>query len=214
MSGKGWAGHERKEGSVCGYEADDGVNRTLIMTIALTLAGLFSIGRAGCTSTSQVQAEFGDVSVQENNTNFLKQIRGDAADLAMEALPRTFYDPLENLEEDFVKIDGFDYPLKVFYVGFTAEAKIGEINALLRDLDAEIVGVLPGRTDIPLGLSLILRVPTESYDELHTLVDEVRNSPIVRNAVEYVLQNYLNFVPQPSDEWGGESSRSSFSLNL
>ena len=117
----------------------------------------------------------------------------------MESLTYSEYDALENLEEDFVKVDGFAIPLKVFYVGFTAEATIGEINALLRDLDAEIVGVIPGRDDIPLGLSLILRVPTESYEELHALVDEVRNSPIVRNTVEYVLQNHLNFVPQSSN---------------
>ena len=125
----------------------------------------------------------------------LRQIPGNPDDLAIESLTYREYDALENLEKDFVKVDGVDYPLKVLIVCFTAETQIGEINAFLRDLKAEIVGVLPGRADILIGLTLVLRVPTQSYEELHSLVNEVSNLPIVENAVEYILQNTLNYVP-------------------
>ena len=55
---------ERKEGSVYVYESDDGINFTLITTIALTLTNPFNVGLAITNTTSQTTtAQFEQVNL-------------------------------------------------------------------------------------------------------------------------------------------------------
>ena len=164
---------------------------TLITTIALSFVGTFDVGLAGCITTDQVRAAFKDVLVQEESEE-LTQIPGNPGDLSIDALPFSAEyepnDPVNLNSEDFELIDEHYYATRVFEITFFATATVGEVNAILTNLNATILGSSPGRTDFPeiRGLLLLLRTETTSFAELLALTDTLEQHPLIKHATPLV----------------------------
>ena len=168
---------------------DGGMRFTLITVVALTLSGTVNVGLAGCTTSEQVQAEFGEVLVQKD-TDRLTQIPGDPAERVAEAIPFILYVP--NLDNYDTGLEAFTGDLltarNVLHLTFTEDITVARANQLLRDIDAVIVGGLPGKVE---G-DVTVRVPTESQEDLFSLYNELKANPILVFVVpEVILGNPL-----------------------
>ena len=69
-----WLKLERKEGRVYVYEFDDGMNWSLVTTVALSLSSPFNLGLATSTPETQVQAQFAQVSAQTSSEDGILEV--------------------------------------------------------------------------------------------------------------------------------------------
>jgi hypothetical protein len=83
---------------------------------------------------------------------------------------------------------------------FHHTATIKDVNTFLRELDAQIIEVEPGLVEpnrkIYVGITLALRVNTQSFAELEALIVQLEKHPVVNVAAEYLFDGPLNAVPQ------------------
>ncbi len=157
------------------------------------------------------------------------QIEGDPNDPALQALPVFFNDHDLDLEKDFIIIDGYYFPIRLILVTFMPSVTIGEANMLIADLQGEIVGADPGHPDAEQyqlgGLTVYLRVPEQSLEELEEFISGLNLLPRVWNAVPVFLDGPSSAVPNPTSEnawdvpeqggnWGTEISRVPTMWNL
>ncbi|HSM03582.1 MAG TPA: S8 family serine peptidase [Longimicrobiales bacterium] len=116
----------------------------------------------------------------------LDRLVGDAGDPASPAIPALEY---RVEEEDFTTghpdLPGLPMAEDILILSFRLGTTVGEVNDLLQDLDAEIVGGLPGLAGEVPGI-LMLRVPTGSHAEMEALLETVRADPIVETALQDV----------------------------
>jgi subtilisin family serine protease len=77
-------------------------------------------------------------------------------------------------------------------------ATVEEINALLRDLDAEIIGSVPGLAGQQPGF-LVLRFPTTSHTALDSVIISLEASPAIRSVAREVLLD-IDLVSRFSDD--------------
>ena len=147
---------------------------------------------SGQDTTGQVVVVFAE--------DAMTQIEGDSNGLALQALPAFFngYD----LSTDFTIIDGYYVSTKLITIRFTPNAAIGEVNKLITELQAEIIGAFPGRSDAELyklgGLKVYLRVPEHSNEQLWSLALRLTQHSFVMNAAALEIDGPLNTIPKPS----------------
>ena len=176
---------------------------------------------SGQDTTSQVVVVFSE--------DTMTQIEGDPNDLALQALPIFSYG--YDLDTDFTIIDGHRLPIRLIKVIFMPNVTIGEANALIAELEAEIIGAFPGRPDAQQyklgGLRVYLRVPERSNKQLRSLTFDLSELSSIFVANPINIDFTLNTIPKPSDEdswdwevpeqggnWGIEVSRIPTMWNL
>lgn len=104
---------------------------------------------------------------------------GSANELASPAVPAMKYAPrAEDFAADHPEAPGLQLSFNTLHIIFVQSATIRDVNTLLRRLDAEIVGGVPGTAELE-GI-LQIRVPTANHSELLPIYESLRNNPIVK----------------------------------
>jgi hypothetical protein len=190
------------------------------MTVILLSLSNAQLGLTRNVTSNNANFDYAQLEVQSDEPEALRQLPGNPDDQAYNALPYVEYNPFDHLDTDFERSELGSYylPINVLAIAFYPTTTIGEVNALLRELDAEIVAASPGRISVDVGLFLGLRVQTTRFDELQELVRHLRDHHSVKIVIEYTFDCPLNAVPQPTQEvrwntepygnlWGLEVSR-------
>ena len=176
---------------------------------------------SGQDTTSQVAVVFSE--------DAMLQIEGDPNDLALQALPIFSYG--YDLDKDFTIIEDYHLPIRLIKIIFMSNVTVGEANALIAELEAEIIGAFPGHPDAQQyeigGLSVYLRVPERSNRQLRFLALDLSERPLVFAAIPVNIDFTSNAIPKPSNEnawdwevpeqggnWGIEVSRIPATWNL
>jgi hypothetical protein len=197
--------------------------RFALITVCLLGLGIFQLGLATNVTCNHANFDCAQLEVQGDEPAALRQLPGNPDDLAWNALPDIRYNPFEHLETDFeISEDGYYLPKRILLLIFHHTATSSDVNIFLRELDAQIIEVVPGLVDpsreIYVGITLALRVDTQSFAELEALVVQINRHPIVDIAVEYETDGPLNAAPLLTqevrwntdpfgDKWGLEVSR-------
>jgi hypothetical protein len=89
--------------------------------------------------------------------------------------------------------------ISTLHSGFSIDATIGQVNTLLTNIDAEIIGVWPGNPERqpPRGLDLTLRVPTHSCEAVLALTHYLHGNLIVIYAVPVLFGSVIGLPPPP-----------------
>jgi len=98
-------------------------------------------------------------------------------------------------------LDGTMVTFNKLYLAFNQETTVAQANALLDEIDAEIIGGVPGKPGQAAGL-LYLRVPTQSHAEMDALLDALNADPRVLVAVEDSLFESLESPAPVADVVG------------
>ena len=172
---------------------------TLIAAVVLSFAGTFNIGLAASATGEQVQAEFGDVLVQEEPPTLTK-IPGKPEDPVEEAVPDLVYQArLEDYNRENPDLLGVFMSFNILKVAFALGVTVEEANAILAEVDAEIVGGRPGFKGKVGGL-LILRFPTQTHAELKAMQTFLEAKPEV-DIAGFDVGMGIPFDPEePEDE--------------
>lgn len=113
---------------------------------------------------------------------------GDPNDPVESAIPALVYEPQEG-----------DDPTNTLVLSFGLGVTVGEANAVLSSVGAEIVGGVPGVTDQAEGL-LVLHTPTEDADGMAAVVDALSGDPsIVAIAPDVPLVPNTATLPPQND---------------
>jgi subtilisin family serine protease len=108
---------------------------------------------------------------------------GDAAAPAVAAIPlRVAQTRAEDYRTDHPELGGVTISINTVMVLLEPAATIGQLNALLRSVDAQVVGGVPGAAQAA-GV-LVLRLPTRTHAELAAALTTLRQSALIRSAVE------------------------------
>jgi len=118
-----------------------------------------------------------------------------ASSSAVAAIPRLQFEPDSTEYRPGHPVLG-DAPLSVstLIVSLAPDATVGTVNALLKQLDAEIAGGIPGVAGTAPGL-LALRLPTTTHEAMEAALVILRASPAVRVATQDVLLGYTEITP-------------------
>jgi len=82
-------------------------------------------------------------------------------------------------------------------LAFTLDTTVAEANAVLSDLEAEIIGGVPGAPEASLEGLLWVRIPSSTHEEMESTLDALEARPEVRVAVQR-MQPGLTVVPRPN----------------
>jgi len=106
---------------------------------------------------------------------------------AVSAIPRTPFLP-DSTEYDLghPELPGLPHSVSTAIVSLAPDATVGAVNALLKQLNAEIAGGIPGTAGSTPGL-LALRLPTTTHAAMEAALLVLRASPAVRSATQDVL---------------------------
>ena len=162
------------------------MNWILLTTISLILANSFNIGLACGNNTGTTQAQFDKVEVQAQadfteaqvqDGDVLTKVPGSPSDLVADTIPTFFglrnWDDFEPGLAEFT--GGLITAINIVNLQFKDGTTVAEANQILQDFDAVIVGAV----GIGSLAHLILRVPTNSQEELISLLEEMRAYPYV-----------------------------------
>ncbi|MDZ7801205.1 MAG: S8 family serine peptidase [Trueperaceae bacterium] len=115
------------------------------------------------------------------------ELAGDPDDPATEAIPQIDFEPsIEDYSDDHPELGGMLVSHDTLLLAFTLDTTVAEANAVLADIDAEIVGGVPGVTGEASGI-LVLRVPTDTHEELITMIASLDANAHVDIVVQDVL---------------------------
>ncbi len=122
------------------------------------------------------------------------QLEGDPDDLAGPLIPLDY--DLELQPEDYQNYhdSGLFVSVNILTIEFTPDVTVGEVNEILSDIGAEIIGGLPSSS---IGGALFVRVATQTHGEIEVVIDTLRSHPKVELVFEDSLMQ-LNALPQPS----------------
>ena len=124
------------------------------------------------------------------------QLPGDPDDLAAEAIPRQDFEPRADVySDDHPELGGMLISHNTLLLVFTLETSVAEANAILADIEAQIIGGMPGVAGQAPGI-LVVRVQTGNHPELIALIETLEQHP----NVEIVVQDSLLQEPVPAQE--------------
>jgi subtilisin family serine protease len=127
----------------------------------------------------------------------LRQLPGAPEEPAAEAVPeRDFEARPEDYSTDHPELGGAFVSFNTLLLAFESDVTVGQANDLLTQIDAEIVGGLPGVEGEAEGI-LMLRVPTETHADMIALLETLRQDDRVMHAVQDALLE-TNEIPQPN----------------
>jgi subtilisin family serine protease len=152
-----------------------------------TIATVSAAGLVTAVAAGRVQIT---VSVEGRTASALLRVRGvadtlrgDAAAPAVTAIPLRVARPrAEDYRTDHPELGRVTISINTVMVLLEPAATIGQLNALLRSVDAQLVGGVPGAA-LTAGV-LVLRLPTRTHAELAAALTTLRRSALIRSAVE------------------------------
>ena len=125
------------------------------------------------------------------------ELIGGVNDPVEEAIPSLAFVPREDdYTEDHPDLPGVPLSFNTLVLVFEQGTTVGEAQALLDDIEAEIVGGIPGVNGEAEGI-LFLRVPTTGQQAMIDLLARLRADPLVKHAVQDGLLTTM-LVPQPN----------------
>jgi photosystem II stability/assembly factor-like uncharacterized protein len=120
----------------------------------------------------------------------LDALSGDPDALAATAVPDVDFQPRpQDYDEEHPELDGIFVSFNTLLLTFAMSTTVGEANAILAAIGAQIVGGVPGVDDggeAAAGI-LILRVPTTDHGAIIALLDDLRAEAAVDNVVQDAL---------------------------
>jgi len=145
------------------------------------------------------------------------RLEGASGALASTAIPRLAYEPrLEDYSNDHPQLRGLRLSRRVLNLVLRPQVTVGEANALLGTLGAEIVGGIPGTESLS-GI-LALRLPTQTHADMASALTMLRQDARVAHAVQERLVDPLA-VPAadptlPSWSWDLEPNGGNWGLEI
>jgi hypothetical protein len=128
------------------------------------------------------------------------ELTGQPSDPATDAIP--------DLDFEFNPDDYAPHPdlevtisYRTLYLAFKLDTTVADANAVLAEIEAEVIGGISGKADEAEGL-LYVRVPTASHAEMDALIEQLRADPRVLLAVQ---DSVLTPTEIPSSNGGGAS---------
>lgn len=135
------------------------------------------------TVTSQADPSK-NASATVNLSDSLTSLPGDGTTPATSAIPELDFVPrAEDYRTDHPELGGVAISFNTLYMVFTLDTTVAQVNNILGDLGAEIVGGLPGIADVIEGI-LIVRLPTKSHEEMIARLAELEQHPKVMHVVQ------------------------------
>ncbi|MCI0436349.1 MAG: S8 family serine peptidase [Gemmatimonadetes bacterium] len=99
----------------------------------------------------------------------------------------------EDYSMDHPELGSLPVSFNTVVVSITADATVGQVNTLLRQIGARIAGGVPGVAGTAAAV-LVLRLPTRSHAELNAVLTTLDASPVIRAAAPDAILQPL-FVP-------------------
>ncbi|MDF1521760.1 MAG: S8 family serine peptidase, partial [Trueperaceae bacterium] len=125
------------------------------------------------------------------------ELIGGVDDPVEEAIPSADFVPrVEDYTEDHPDLPGVPLSFNTLVLVFEMGTTVGEANALLGGIGAEIVGGIPGVEGQAEGI-LYVRVPTADHQAMIDLLAQLRANPLVKHAVQDGLLT-TTLEPQPN----------------
>ena len=157
---------------------------------ALEVLAKEPFGRGVITFTTNAGASNVDVF-------FSGVLTGDDTAPAAEAIPEIeFTARAEDYSEDHPNLEGMPISFNTFMLSFEFDTTVSEANTILKEIDAEIVGGLPGIEGKSKG-TLILRIPSNSHEEMTQVIESLESNSKVSVVVQDILIS-TDLVTQPS----------------
>jgi hypothetical protein len=112
----------------------------------------------------------------------ITSLNGNDSDLAATAIPKLKYNAqAADFANDHPEAPGLQLSFNTLHVIFETGATVGEVNAILESISAEIVGGTPGNANTP-GV-LQIRIPVANHEQMQMVLDSLAADPLVRAAV-------------------------------
>lgn len=146
------------------------------------------VGSGAATISATIDGKVGVSAIRSVKPDSLP---GAAGTLIAAALPRrTFHARPEDYRTDDPALPGLPRSINTVTVSVAPTATVGEVNQLLAELRAEIVGAIPaGAAGAP--SRMVLRLPTTSAAALRAALGSIRQRSFVRAASPDVLLSEL-----------------------
>ena len=128
----------------------------------------------------------------------VQELPGAPDEPAAANIPRIIFEPrADDYSADLPGLIGLPASYNTALVVPVLDATVADINALLSELDATVVGSLPGVAGEAQGI-LILRLPTSDHDEMTAVIETLDRDPIIEVAVQDTLLG-SDAQPKPSN---------------
>lgn len=125
-----------------------------------------------------------------------QRLQGDPNDPAAGAIPQQGFMPrAEDYTDTHPELPGAFLSYNTLLLAFNLATTISEANEVLDQIEARIVGGVPGVPGEGPGI-LMLRVPTSTHEEMIALLGSLRENPHVQHAVQDALL-WPDFLPEP-----------------
>lgn len=122
---------------------------------------------------------------------------GDPGDPAAEAITQSRWEPRpDDYQADHPELGDTYVSTNTLLLAFTLETTVAQANALLAEIDAEIIAGQPGVAGEAAGI-LALRVPTTTHQEMTALIATLQADARVQYAVQDALLETMR-IPQPN----------------
>ena len=158
------------------HNLDPGLRGLIVLLAVLLLVGV-------CVADAAAQ-DGGSVYLPLVSTAAepLTQLPGDGTVAATAAIPELpFVARPQDYTADHPDLGGLMISFNTLYVAFTLDTTVAEANAILRELNATIVGGIPGKAGQLEGM-LMLRLPTTTHAAMIAAVAGLRANPKVKIA--------------------------------
>jgi Flp pilus assembly pilin Flp len=143
-----------------------------------------------------------DAIVAATSTNLpppAMPLSGALNEPATAAIPDKGLTPREqDYRDDYPGLEGIYLSFNTLFLVFELDTTVAQANIILNQIEAEIVGGLQGVAGQTEGI-LIVRVPTESHLEMIAIIEELKQNPKVKLAVQDVLLEPL-MIPGPTSD--------------
>jgi hypothetical protein len=135
----------------------------------------------------------------------LTQLIGEPDAPATDAIPDLNFEFSPDDYAPHPDLGGLMVSYDTFYLAFNLDTTVGQANALLADIAAEIIGGVPGKAGEAEGI-LLVRVPSVSHSQLNAVIAQLNADPRVLVAVQDSLPDTLDIPAQPGipDDWTWE----------
>jgi len=180
------------------------------------------IAISGAAGTVILTAQAGDVSGSGTiRSLMIRTFTGDPGDPVAEHTPEIPYEPREeDYSTDHPEAPGMLISHNTMLMLPAVGASVGEMNALLADHDALVVGAIPGAVGVAAG-PLMVRVPGNDHEAFDALLATLREDPRIAAAAQDV-EITTTMEPRPQSgvthaqgwAWGSPAADGNWGLEL
>jgi subtilisin family serine protease len=170
-------------------------------------------------SVTITAAENGATGTTNVTVGGLDVLPGDDDDPASEAIPAfSFEAEPDDYDDQAPDLEGVYVSTSVLVIAFAEGTTVAEANALLNEIDAEIVGGIPGVEGEASGI-VIVRLSTSTHAEMEATLASLRDDSRVQNVARDALLEGTA-LPQDNDgtpfgwQWDDPPSGGNYGMEL